>query len=486
MIGRRGGLIGLPLVLALVAASRPVPWPYGVAPTADAVQAQVAEALRISRRERFEEVNGAFDPVEASAAIDLAQATLDAGQIAPDDLFIRGDEFFAHFFTVSEGFGGLLQGPRLLRVHRGVTGGLDAQDCEACHAVGGLDGAGSFPENALLLGDGDTAASAVPRNPPALLGVGLVQALGVEMSADLAAERDAGLAKARTGRQEVEVQLSSKGVGFGALTAHPDGSLDTSKVEGVSADLVVRPFGWKGDFARLRRFVEEAARLHFGAQTVPLEARNVAHPDPDRVGQPVWDPDGDGVSREIEEGALSVTALYLAMLETPMIVPPNDPGLLRRWASGSRLFDQIGCAGCHVRSLTLNTRIWDEVPDSPGGKASSFNLLQQGEQPRGDDRVTLFSDLKRHDMGPGLADHVDHPDGIPRAQFLTRPLWGLAESAPYLHTGQATTIPEAILAHGGEAAAARDAFSALPPENQADLDVFLLSLTRAPKVRIAR
>jgi len=486
MIARRGGLVVLPLVLALVAATRPVPWPFGVAPTADAVQAQVAEALRIGRRERFEEVNGAFDPIEASAAIDLAQATLDAGQISPDDLFIRGDEFFAHFFTMTEGFGGLLQGPRLQRVHQGATGGLDTQDCEGCHAVGGLDGAGSFPENALLLGDGDTAASAVPRNPPALLGAGLVQALGVEMSAELAAQREAGLSKARASGQDVQVDLHSKGVAFGALTAHPDGSVDTSKVEGVSADLVVRPFGWKGDVARLRRFVEEAARLHFGAQTVPLEARNVASPDPVRVGQPTWDPDGDGRSREIEEGALSVTALYLAMLETPMIVPPNDPGLLQRWASGSRLFDQVGCAACHVRSLTLNTRIWQEVPDSPGGKATSFNLLQQGEQPRGDDRVTLFSDLRRHDLGPGLADAQDHPDGVARAQFLTRPLWGLAESAPYLHTGQAVTIPDAILAHGGEAQGARDAFAALPPDRQADLHIFLLSLTRAPKVRIAR
>lgn len=48
------------------------------------------------------------------------------------------------------------------------------------------------------------------------------------------------------------------------------------------------------------------------------------------------------------------------------------------------------------------------------------------------------------------------------------------------------TIPDAILAHGGEAQGARDAFAALPPDRQADLHIFLLSLTRAPKVRIAR
>ena len=69
--------------------------------------------------------------------------------------------------------------------------------------------------------------------------------------------------------------------------------------------------------------------------------------------------------------------------------------------------------------------------------------------------------------------------------WLTRPLWGLAETAPYLHDGSAATIPEAIVAHGGEAEDARDAFVALTPDEQADLHVFLLSLTRTPKPRVA-
>jgi CxxC motif-containing protein (DUF1111 family) len=69
---------------------------------------------------------------------------------------------------------------------------------------------------------------------------------------------------------------------------------------------------------------------------------------------------------------------------------------------------------------------------------------------------------------------------------LTRPLWGLAESPPYLHDGRAATIPEAILAHGGEAKEARDAFAALSPESQANVHIFLLSLTREPKVRVAQ
>ena len=69
--------------------------------------------------------------------------------------------------------------------------------------------------------------------------------------------------------------------------------------------------------------------------------------------------------------------------------------------------------------------------------------------------------------------------------LILPPLWGLAETAPYLHDGRAGTIPEAILAHGGEATKARDAFAALAPKEQASLHVFLLSLTRTPRARVA-
>ncbi len=77
-----------------------------------------------------------------------------------------------------------------------------------------------------------------------------------------------------------------------------------------------------------------------------------------------------------------------------------------------------------------------------------INLFSDGDKPRGSNLVEVFSDLKRHDLGPGLADPHDEEHGLPRSVFLTRPLWGLAETPPYLHDGRAATIPEAILAHG--------------------------------------
>ena len=77
-------------------------------------------------------------------------------------------------------------------------------------------------------------------------------------------------------------------------------------------------------------------------------------------------------------------------------------------------------------------------------------------------------------------DAAVRPPLIPLSYFMTRPLWGLAESAPYMHDGRALTVHDAVVAHGGEAAKVRTAYLALPVARQRALQVFLLSLTREP------
>ena len=128
-----------------------------------------------------------------------------------------------------------------------------------------------------------------------------------------------------------------------------------------------------------------------------------------------------------------------------------------------------------------------EMPDTTDGEGVSFDLRLDGELPRADrNQVMLFSDLKRHSMGEQLADPHENADGIAADQFITRPLWGLAESAPYLHDGRAVTILDAIKTHGGEASSQRTNFEALSEDQQIELHLFLLSLTREPKLRVAR
>jgi CxxC motif-containing protein (DUF1111 family) len=78
-------------------------------------------------------------------------------------------------------------------------------------------------------------------------------------------------------------------------------------------------------------------------------------------------------------------------------------------------------------------------------------------------------------MGPELADAVDEI-GTGRSVWLTKPLWGVGSTDPYLHDGRATTLDEAIRLHGGEAAAVRDAYLALGEAERAELVAFLQNM----------
>ena len=86
-----------------------------------------------------------------------------------------------------------------------------------------------------------------------------------------------------------------------------------------------------------------------------------------------------------------------------------------------------------------------------------------------------FSDFKRHDMGSALTDPSD-PLGVGASMFLTRSLAGVGSTGPCLHDGRATTLNEAILAHGGEAQASRNAYAAMSEEAAAQIVASLESL----------
>ncbi len=486
--GRRLGTATIAvLMLVALGGDDPVPWPYGDPPSDALRHEQIEEALELYELERFEEYLEAWEKGEDAEHIFVLQEDIDAGLHDLDRLFQFGDALFGHEFRPSDGYGSQGLPETMRRVHGGRRGGLDGHSCAGCHSVGGVDGAGSAPQNAFLRGDGDDIDSAVARNPPPAIGLGFVQALAAEMTQELQFLREEARQEATTIDEPIEVELWSKGVAFGMIVANADGTVDTTELRGVDDDLVVKPFGWKGDVPDLRRAVEDAALVHFGIQSHVLALGHQIDPDPGRLGSgPDWfDPDADGRARELEEGILTATSVYLAMLEAPQIIPPHDPGLRDRWARGSGLFDQLDCSECHRRELPLLDSVWEEHSDTTEGPPVVLNLLLDGEHPKAGARVQLFSDLRRHDMGPELADPHEQPsDAIPPGTFLTRPLWGLAESPPYLHDGRAGTIPEAILAHGGEALESREAFAELPPEAQADLHVFLLSLSRAPRLRV--
>jgi hypothetical protein len=442
--------------------------------------------------------------------------------------FEHGDEMFETVFVATDGVGvNVGNGAKFTRVPRAdLTGpgewanhtperitGPNAAACNGCHNKPANDGAGGIEANVvrdpLLTGK---VAAYIERNTPHLFGAGAIQRLAEEMTAELRAARAwAGEAACASGRPQ-SMRLQPKGIDFGTITALPSPTepcvpqFDTSAVAGVDADLVIRPFRWKGADLMLRAFVREGANNELGMQAIELVGRGV-------------DGDHDGVVNELSVGDISALEIYVAAQPRPVtrvelaehgLIEPLAPEEIEAIERGAAIFTRIGCDQCHVPTLTIEDPVF-HVPSRspfyrdalfPGGlqpraegvdpiRAISYDMTRDlldnivekpdGEEihlgvfasdPQGGATVPLYADLRRHDMGPELADPVDEI-GTGASVWLTRALWGVGSTDPYLHDGRATTLDEAVRAHGGEAAAVRDAYAALGEGERAKLIAFL-------------
>jgi hypothetical protein len=357
--------------------------------------------------------------------------------------------------------------------------GLDSQTCLECHnyrstttrpfsfAVGGSGALGqaAFPgviDPDLDDSDGRGYAQIAGRviNPPFMFGAGGIEAVGKEMTQELQALKTQALAS-----PNLVVPLIAKGVNFGSIS-HDGVDFDISNVQGVEGDLVIRPFGRTGCCATVREFDVGAMQFHHGIQPVEVVGAG-------------FDADGDGVVDEILEGELSAMHIFQATLQRPRQVFRRGQRFEQRAAR--ELFEAIGCADCHVPRMLTDSRFLSlsspEVSEDPSAnvyftinlrrRAPGFRRAGQGVA------VPMYADLKLHDMGPTLAEENGN------SFFTTARLWGVADSAPYLHDGRALTLSAAISQHGGEAQSQANAFDALTPTDRNALIAFLKTL-KAP------
>jgi hypothetical protein len=430
------------------------------------------------------------------AALDADRVA--AGEVCLEDLAELGQLLFEHEYNFSDGLGGgqsatAPAGP-FRRVHHGPFGGPETISCPSCHWIGGPNGAGAETDTAFLHGDGERTASGDGRNGPALLGLGVVQALAREMSRDLHRQRADLIREAARAGAEREARLTTKGVEFGVLRASAKGEVDPSGIRGVDHDLVVKPFGWKGTLATFADFAADALQVHIGIQSDLLLAS--ASAEVVGAGNDRTDPDADGKRSELGLGPFAAMNAHLALLELPIVepliqdhqlapaaqamLPPMTTSFAYDFQRGRRQFHELGCAGCHVPMMVLEspTLVLDGMP--PIDLSQHVQGLRY-EETLGGYPVWLFSDLKRHDMGTAnLARHVQR--GVALGEYLTPRLWGAADSAPYLHDGRAPSFDYAIAGHDGEGAAARAAFEALAHEDRGPLRVYLMSLRRVSRV----
>jgi hypothetical protein len=220
-------------------------------------------------------------------------------------------------------------------------------------------------------------------------------------------------------------------------------------------------FGWRGQTATLREFILTACAMEVGLQ-VPNHAQAI-------------DPLAPSIKQkglDLNEKQCNQLIEFVAGLPAPSRIVPTNDLLASAINGGEATFEAVGCAECHRRDM------WSA---------------------RG-----IYSDLLLHDMGPALADPVPanlssargsmggysggsiEASSVANASLITAtqewrtsPLWGVRDSAPYLHDGRASTLEEAILWHEGEAMTSIQNYLALSPR-QRELIVAFLNCLVAP------
>ena len=462
---------------------------------------------------------GCGDKADAEAAVTigerpvieqhLEQADLASGKVSFDEMFDLGEQLFVAKFNTLDGRGRpgatgdgkptrrvMGSAPEFLR-----TSGPDSNSCAGCHNEPRAGGSGDFVANVFVLAQVRDPVTfdvreANERNTLGMMGSGAIEALGREMTADLQALRAQAIEQAEASGVAATVTLDTKGVSFGALTARPDGSVDTSGVEGVDADLIIKPFHQKGVVRSLREFTVNAMNHHHGME--PVERCGRGQKDNQGNAIDTDDFDGDGVPDELTVGDVTAVTLWQAMQNIPGQVMPGEPARASAALRGEQRFSEIGCDSCHRKELVLNDPVFCEpyALNPPGTYSEQTekvcaDLTHDGPGPRlvrqadGSAVVRAFTDLKRHTICDAETPHYCNETlvqgGVPTDQFLTRKLWDAGNSAPYGHRGDLTTLTESIAAHGGEGRAARDAFNALPAEQQAEIIEFLKTLQVLPE-----
>jgi hypothetical protein len=416
----------------------------------------------------------------------------------------RGRQLFQRKFSEDEGLG-----PRVnetssgdVTVSRALGAGL-ADSCAACH--GRPKGSAGF--------GGDVATRPDSRDAPHLFGLGLVEQLAEEMTADLRARRDNALAQAENRNRAIRVRLRTKGVSFGGITANPDGSVDTAGLEGVDENLRVLPFFHHGGTASIREFVIGALNDEMGLQAwdpVLCAVTDPGNPQPatspagfeydpaeDDYARPQVcddfdDRDGDGVVAEIDPALVDHMEFYLLNY-----FKPGQYRVSRLAREGQNTMDKIGCTSCHTPQMTIDSdrRVADVETRYDPGKgifnelyataSTRFVVEEDGMDypmilPEGAEFLVenFYSDLKRHDLGPAF--HERDYDGTTVTEFVTEPLWGVGSTAPYGHDGRSINLDAVIRRHGGEAARSRQSYERLRDDKRDGILAFLRTLVLFP------
>ena len=176
---------------------------------------------------------------------------------------------------------------------------------------------------------------------------------------------------------------------------------------------MVRPFQWKGNFASIRDFNNDAMHNELGVQPVEI------------VGDGV-DGDLDGVVDEATIGDITALTIYLAAQPRPTTrvelgmyglaeaVPDEE---IVEINAGEDVFMDIGCASCHTPELAVEEPIFQEPSSSPFYRLDEFAGGQDAVISGVDPDDPIWFDLARYESYDRSGPIWPHP----APSYLTQP-----------------------------------------------------------------
>ena len=213
-------------------------------------------------------------------------------------------------------------------------------------------------------------------------------------------------------------------------------------------------FGWKDQHSSLLSFIADAYVNEMGV------TNRLRKTDVTSVCKTTKDP-------EDQPDSLGLADIdHFAQFIRGTMVPPRDQALAATTAAhqGQDLFNRIGCATCHVPSITT----------VPAGTVIDGGMFTVPEA-LGDKIIHPFGDYLLHDIGTG--------DGIVQVgpqdtanKLRTAPLWGLRTKPRFMHDLASLSLENAISRHEGEAREPARRFRELSPEEKNALITFLRTL----------
>ena len=224
-------------------------------------------------------------------------------------------------------------------------------------------------------------------------------------------------------------------------------------------------FGWKAQQASLYDFTIAACAVEVGLN-VPGHEQS----------RPPYDPTTKPAGLDLNQDEVDALVGFIREIPAPIQRTSSNDSVAAHINKGSELFNSIGCSSCHVEKL-----------GPVEGLYSDLLIHDMGEEMRAvgsyGNTIPINESFVNTQAGPkpAVKKSDDKKPPLPQ-EWKTPPLWGVRDSAPYLHDGRATTIEQAIAFHGGEAASSRLKYFTLSKSQRENLMAFLRSLVAPSQV----